>query len=186
MKNIGKVRNSSRVGTADSLRRRLFSVHIRYLCLISLLMIFSLLCLYFFRVSTEKLRFEVESDDRQLAEILYSGFTEVADCLRTAKDKTDSTESRSDLSSALAAVERMKGALQMETADRGQRLGLYLDLLSEECRRMEQIANPEKCSRLADQMDRLTGEGIGLFYRESAGSLELRLSPYLSGAGTGV
>ncbi|MGM9636718.1 MAG: hypothetical protein ACI3YK_01895 [Eubacteriales bacterium] len=185
MKNIGKVWNSSRVGTADSLRRRLFSVHIRYLCLISLLMIFSLLCLYFSRVSTEKLRLETESNDRQLAEILYSGFTEAADRLRAAQDKTDPTESRSDLSVALSAVERMKGALQMETADQGQRLERYLNLLSEECRRMEQIANPEKCRRLADQLDRLTEDGIELFYRESAGSLELRLSPYLSGSGTG-
>ncbi|MGM9680257.1 MAG: hypothetical protein ACI3XR_01995 [Eubacteriales bacterium] len=180
MKNIGKVRNSSQVGTANSLRRRLFSAHIRYLCLISLLLIFSLFCLYFLRVSNEKLRWGNEWSDRQLAEILYSGFSEVADCLREAGDKTDPSENRSDLVAAKSAVERMKGALRMEAVNRGEKLELYLDLLSEECRKMEQMPSPEKCGRLADQLDRLTSDGIGLFYRESAGQLELRLSPYLS------
>lgn len=181
MKNIGKVRNSSKVGSADKLRSRLFSVHVRYLCLISLLMIFSLVCLYFLRVSTEKLRRENESDDRALAEILFSGFTEVSQRLRIAVDRSDPSE----LSFALSAVEHMKGALQMDTADRGQRLGQYLDLLTEECQKQKQSVNPAKCALLSDQLDRLTGDGIGLFYRESAGSLELRLSPYLSGSGIG-
>lgn len=180
MKNIGKVRNSSRVGTAECLRRRLFSAHIRYLCLLSLLLIFSLFCLYFLRVSNEKLRRENEWGDRQLAEILYSGFSEVSDCLRGAGETGDPSDNRSDLTAAQSALERMKGALRMESLHRGEKLELYLDLLSEECRKMEQIPSPEKCGRLADQLDRLTSDGIGLFYRESAGALELRLSPFLS------
>lgn len=180
MKNI-----ESNRGKIDQ-SRRIFSLHVRYLTFLSLLLIFLFAAVFLFLRQKERADSANFERDQAFVGLLQTSFSDASAALRSAGNGPDS-EYGEQLQIAGECVERMIGGCTLYGPTDSRRLAPYLDQLSKVCsalsRRFSAGHRSESdralCLRLADQMDRIAGEDGRLLAPESGRLLDLRISPYL-------
>ncbi len=180
MKNIAN--NQGKVGHSE----KIFSLHVRYLSFISILLIL-LLVAFWGMTHTRQIADQSQDElDLALSELLYSAFNDTSAALRTAC-QAEGGEYGRELRIAGEAVERMRGGCALYGDLRSSRLEPYLAQLSKDLGALSERAalgliadsDRERCLALANQIDRLTEEGGTLLRTDSGGQLDLRISPYL-------
>lgn len=187
MKNIannrGKIAHSQQIFSRE---KRIFSLHVRYLSFLSILLIL-LLISFWGQIRASGLAGRWQTDrDLALSGLLYSSFCETSASLRAASE-AENAEYERELRIAGEAVERMRGGCALYGTMRSRRLEPYLEQLSEDCAGLSERAgmgiatdsDKALCVRLADQIDRLTEGGGELLRTDEGSALDLRISPYL-------
>lgn len=176
MKKVRNIDEKEDKEAVDLLRRRLFSTHIRYLSLLSLMLVLLLLGLYGTKAFSERLAAFESAEDSRRATLLYEGFCALS-------DRLDSTES-SDLppQELLYEIGRMQGALSVGGEDIGvDNLRRYLERLEYDCAAtVGSIEKRERYAQMSAEIHRLTEEGVGGFSASSLYRLERKISPYLT------
>lgn len=168
--------------------RRVFELHVRYICIISLLAVIAAVCLVTTDIFTRSLRREAKlNEDR-----FVSGFGEavglLASGLSEASEESDPYIFSSYMSDATSRCGRIIGTANAYGKLNSRLLEKYFAELSEKCRRMQEKAiadlfvddeSKKTCSDCAVQVERILTDGKqdGNY---SADLIDLMLSPLVS------
>ncbi len=166
--------------------RRIFSLHIRYLTFLSLLLILLLGASFLFLREKETAENANARRDQAYTGLLQSSFSDAAAALRKAGSGEDA-DYADNLRIAGERVERMLGGCTLYGPAESRQLTPYLSQLSGLCTALSRRAAaghiPQEdralCLRLADQLDRIAGEKGQLLNPGEGRQLDLRISPYL-------
>lgn len=168
--------------------RRIFSLHVRYLTFLSLLLILLFGAVFLFLREREIGGSAGTRLEQAYTGLLRTSFSDASAALREA-GTADEADYAEKIRIAEDRVEQMIGGCTLYGPTDSRQLTPYLDQLADLCAALSRRAAaghvPDSdralCLRLADQIGRISGDGGRLLAPESGRQLDLRISPYLGG-----
>ena len=166
---------------------RVFELHVRYICIISLLAVIAAVCLVTTDIFTRSLRKEAKLTESRFVSGFGDSVGLLASGLSEASEESDPYMFSSYMSDAVSVCGRIIGTADAYGKLNSRLLEKYLAELSEKCRRMQEKAigdlfvdeeSKKTCSDCAGQVVRILTDGKqnGNY---SADLIDLMLSPLI-------